>query len=436
VFQLRLASGRTVDATANHPFRTIDGWRRLDELAPGDTLAVPRRLPSADVGPRPTWDPDEIVLLAHLLGDGSMGPNSVKYATADEANKAAVVEAARRRFAIDVRGDLRGNTHQLWFPSPYRLTNGRYHPMRNWLEPLGLWGSRSHDKFVPEEVCALGDEQIALFLHHLWATDGSITISRNGRGPTVSVYYASTSRRLVEDVRRLLLRLDIRSRASRARKAGYRDSWHLHVTGPDRARFLRVVGCHGGRGAVIPGALEILDGVVPNPNVDLVPWSVAERVKAALVDAGVTHRELAERLGEHYAGSYLLGSASRPRRFSRRRLERIAEITGDTGLHDLATSDVFWDEIVEIVSLGEQPTFDATVEGTHNFVADGVIAHNSLEQDADVVMFIYRDELYNPESPDRGVAEVIVAKHRSGPTGTERLAFLDRYTRFANMARV
>jgi replicative DNA helicase len=60
----------------------------------------------------------------------------------------------------------------------------------------------------------------------------------------------------------------------------------------------------------------------------------------------------------------------------------------------------------------------------------------SLEQDADVVMFLYRDELYNPDSPDRGVAEVIVAKHRSGPTGTERLAFLDRYTRFANMARV
>jgi replicative DNA helicase len=60
----------------------------------------------------------------------------------------------------------------------------------------------------------------------------------------------------------------------------------------------------------------------------------------------------------------------------------------------------------------------------------------SLEQDADVVMFLYRDELYNADSPDRGVAEVIVAKHRSGPTGTERLAFLDRYTRFANMARV
>ena len=59
----------------------------------------------------------------------------------------------------------------------------------------------------------------------------------------------------------------------------------------------------------------------------------------------------------------------------------------------------------------------------------------SLEQDADVVIFLYRDELYNRDSPDRGTAEVIVAKHRNGPTGMTQLAFLENYTRFANMAR-
>ncbi|MEA2685249.1 MAG: replicative helicase [Actinomycetota bacterium] len=59
----------------------------------------------------------------------------------------------------------------------------------------------------------------------------------------------------------------------------------------------------------------------------------------------------------------------------------------------------------------------------------------SLEQDADVVIFIYRDEIYNRDSPDRGTAEIIVAKHRNGPTGITNLAFLDHYTRFANMAR-
>jgi replicative DNA helicase len=59
----------------------------------------------------------------------------------------------------------------------------------------------------------------------------------------------------------------------------------------------------------------------------------------------------------------------------------------------------------------------------------------SLEQDADVVLFIYRDEIYNPESADRGTAEIIVAKHRNGPTGSVHLAFVDRYTLFANMAK-
>ncbi|MDG2907920.1 MAG: replicative DNA helicase [Acidimicrobiales bacterium] len=60
----------------------------------------------------------------------------------------------------------------------------------------------------------------------------------------------------------------------------------------------------------------------------------------------------------------------------------------------------------------------------------------SLEQDADVVAFIYRDEVYNPESPEIGTAEIIVAKHRNGPTGTTRLAFIPHYTRFADMARM
>ncbi len=58
----------------------------------------------------------------------------------------------------------------------------------------------------------------------------------------------------------------------------------------------------------------------------------------------------------------------------------------------------------------------------------------SIEQDADVVLFLYRDDVYNPESEQRGVAEVIIGKHRNGPTGVARLAFLDHIVKFANMA--
>jgi replicative DNA helicase len=158
---------------------------------------------------------------------------------------------------------------------------------------------------------------------------------------------------------------------------------------------------------------------------------VWDYVRAKLLpELGVSGRELAARLDMRYCGTALYKSG-----VSRSRMRRLAAALPDRWLADLADSDVFWDELVEVKALGEQPVFDATVLGTHNFLANGVVAHNSIEQDADVVMFIYRDEYYNSESENRGTAEIIVAKHRSGPTGTARLAFLDKYTKFANMAR-
>src|SRR5262249_15722780 len=149
VFQLRLASGRQITATANHQFLTYDGWRPLAPLSPRDRLALLRPVP-APLEVR-AWADSAVVLLAHLIGDGSfLRRQPIRYASIDEANLAAVTEAARHFGVQAVRDDYpaaRATTLRL--PAPYRLTHGRRNPIAAWLDGLGLFGLCSHEKFVP-----------------------------------------------------------------------------------------------------------------------------------------------------------------------------------------------------------------------------------------------------------------------------------------------
>ncbi|MDX2032130.1 MAG: DnaB-like helicase C-terminal domain-containing protein, partial [Blastocatellia bacterium] len=105
------------------------------------------------------------------------------------------------------------------------------------------------------------------------------------------------------------------------------------------------------------------------------------------------------------------------------------------GLMRLAQSEVYWEEVVAIEPEGEEEVFDLTVEERHNFVAEDIIVHNSIEQDADVVMFIYREEVYKPETEKQNIAEIIIGKQRNGPIGSVELVFLKSLTRFEDKYR-
>ena len=428
VFRLSLASGRRVKASGNHPFLAFEGWKRLDELKVGSRIGVPRTLP--DPMEPVTWSEARIVLLAHMIGDGSfVRRQPIRYASQDEDNVEAVTKAALA-FGVTAKGgwDEQARSYQIRLPAPYHLTHGKRNPIAEWLDDLGLFGCRGHEKHVPREVFALPKEQVALFLRHLWATDGHVSVRRIRGRKSVAIHYSTNSRRLADDVAALLLRFDIVSRTKTSQKGSYRPTHLVWITGAeDQRRFFDGIGAFGPKKEPARKALAVLDNITSNTNVDTIPRHVWSSVRERLAEIGMTHRQYAAALGGSFGGSSMFAFCP-----SRPYLERVAAVVEDDRLAKLARTDIFWDEVVAIEDLGEEEVFDATVEGTHNFIADGIIVHNSIEQDADVVMFIIRPSVYDREVEDPRRAELIIAKQRNGPIGEIDLIFQHEFTRFEN----
>ena len=428
VYRLRLASGREVKASANHPFLTFSGWTPLGELRTGDRVAIPRHIPvpiAAGLG----WSEHRIGLLAHLIGDGCVVRSQpVHYTSNDEENLAFVEAAAAAEFGITPRRVAQGNWWHTYLPAPYHCTHGRWNPLHTWFRELGIEDLRSHEKRLPTAIYTADDAELCLFLRHLWATDGCVWLG-NGKSAD-KAYYASSSRELASGVAHLLARLGIVARIRQVEKAGYRPGYHVIVAdGPGLRRFCERVGVHGRRGETARQLAAALAGRTVNTNVDTIPVEVWDVVKAERIRAGLTERQFQAAIGTHYCGTALYKSCP-----SRERLLRCATVLGSETLREIATSDIYWDRIVSIEPLGPQPVYDATVKGTHNFIADGLVSHNSIEQDSDVVILLHREDAYERESPRAGEADLIVAKHRNGPTATVTVAFQGHYSRFVDMA--
>jgi replicative DNA helicase len=426
VYRVQLASGRSIRATAEHRLLAGQGWTTVSQLAPGDRLALARAIPQPENVQR--WPEHWLVLLGHLVGDGSyLKHQPLRYTTSSEENSAAVRAAAERFGSRATRHAGRGAWHQLVIAG-----NGkRWAPagVGAWLKSLGLFGQRSHEKHLPVEVFTLGDDQIALLLRHLWATDGSVTLRKSGRG-AARVYFATCSRALADDVAALLLRLGVVARIRTVHSQRGRPVHTVDVSGADsQKRFADLVGGFGPRAEAVRALAAQLAHVEPNPNVDTLPLEVYAEVRARMRERGVTTRAMAQLRGTAYGGSSHFGFAP-----SRGTLASYAQLLESPELGAWAESDVFWDRVVTVTPAGEEEVFDLTVPGPSNWLADGIVTHNSgaIEQDADLIAFIYRDVVYNKETDDPRCAEIIIEKQRNGPTGTVKLDFDGKYALFGS----
>jgi replicative DNA helicase len=429
VFRLETEAGQFIRATGNHKFLTISGWRRLDELEIGTRVARPRALPGPN---RATMSLAELGLLGHLIGDGCTLPShAIQYTTNDEVLAEIVC-----KLATDVFGDQvapRINKERDWFQvylaARRRLTHRVHNPVGAWLGRLGVFGLRSYEKYVPEEVFRQPEVGLKNFLRHLWSTDGCVNLNPGRTYP--SIYYASSSRRLASDVQQLLLRLGISSKIARFSQGNKgRDQFHVMVRGrSSHERFLTEV---GGLGTVKARNQAAIDRFFASRSIrtrDFIPQEIWANVALPALEAvGISKAAVASAIGTapHY-----------DRDMGRELAGRVAVLSSSEELARLAESDVLWDRISSITPDGTEEVFDLTVEDHHNFVAGNIFAHNSLEQDSDLVLFIYRERFYNDNIAEdrRNIAEIIIAKHRNGPTGKIELLFIDEQTKFANLDR-
>jgi replicative DNA helicase len=430
VFKLTTKLGRRIRATGNHKFRTIEGWKRLDELKPGDRIAVPRVLQGPETD---TMTRAELGLVGHLIGDGCTLPtHAIQYTTNDPILAETVVDLAKDVFGDAIRPRIHPERSwiQVYLPPTQHLTHRVHNPVRVWLERLGAFGLRSYEKRVPAKVFNQSALGIAVFLRHLWATDGCVHLS-HGVSHYANVYYASSSEGLAQDVQCLLLRLGINAKLTRhSQLSKGRDQYHVSVSGQHEVlAFLEIVGVLGAEKTEHKAAiLEYLNAREPNTNRDVIP-AAAWRLHAvpAMQMAGITTRAMQAGMESRYSGTGIYDQ-----NLSRDRAKRLAWVVKSSDLELLALSDVYWDRIVGIEPAGVEEVYDLTVDNLHSFVAGNVIAHNSIEQDSDLVMFLFRPEYYKSDERP-GIAEVIVSKHRNGPTGMIELKFRRDHTRFYNL---
>jgi len=215
----------------------------------------------------------------------------------------------------------------------------------------------------------------------------------------------------------LLLRFGISCRIRHAR-----NGFTLDIIGvDDQRRFLQEIDIHGEPATDGLALLDIVRARSGDPSGAETTSPVWSRIGEVITAADFAR---ADDPGVRASTFRTAGSS----------LGQVVQVLAEAELDLEAVNDVLWDSVVTIEPDGVEEVYDATVLGTHNFIANGIAVHNSIEQDADLVVLLHRESMYERESPREGEADLIVAKHRNGPIETITVAFQGHYSRFTNMA--
>ncbi len=363
VWRLKTRLGRKIVATANHPFLAFDGWQLLCDLKVGDRIATIRCLPAGNI----SFPNHETFVTGAMIGDGGLGhPDSLTFTNFDSE----VVDVFRQN--VEKLGNVQMTQHKAKGHYGFRRLSLMGHErsgLNLLLEKLNLLGRDARTKYIPAAYFLADQESVCHLLAGLWVTDGSI------EGQRGNITISSASEQLISDIQHLLLRLGIISRVrykSALLKERRFDSWSLAIL-DNRSKhiFTQTVGKYmvGKRKRSLDAWYEINKNSKHNPNDDLLPIQAWK-----LID----HERIQMRESWYAIRNACIVSSDRKREISRDKMHAISKYLAAPTLMEIATSDLYWDKIAEIEPVGEVETFDLTMDGEPNFVANDIVVHNSF----------------------------------------------------------
>lgn len=363
--KVRLASGRQVIVSHDHPFMGFNEWIEARDLRLGDRVATER---SGTFGSDPT--PDEVVeLLAFAIGDGGVTGRSFKFTNWNPV----IIQRARElaeHFGASLHED-KHSPHNYWFslkkspgPKPGSITK----PLRD----HGVWGKSAREKTVPAVIWRAPRATVALFLNRLFSNDGWASVAQTGRA---QIGYASASYRLARDVQELLFKFGIPGSLC-YKPSWYEpdgdifDAWQVTVVQGDALRqFADEIGILGKESAVDRVREAAPQKAAGKSWTDTIPPGVWEIVK--------------DRIGDRSVRSVFGDVRVRTWAPSRAKVRLMADLLNDDQeLRQIADADVIWDKVVALEDIGEIDTYDLSVLDApsyddRNFSVEGIYVHNT-----------------------------------------------------------
>ena len=383
MIRVKLRSGREIELTPEHPLLTIKGWKETRNLNIGNRIAIPRTTPNFGENTMPE---EEVKLLSYLIAEGHT-KKIVLFSNKDQKivddfkeslekfdPSLILIEEGLGHFRVSqpsykadiIESNFDRNDRGQFVSGKGNIVKKR--SIRELIEREEIFGLLAKEKYLSQSILKLNKYQLSLFLNRLFSCDGSIYSSND----YWEVCYSSSSERLIRQVQNLLLRFGIISKLREKKikyKGDYVMSYELVLNSTNAVKFIDEIGFFGEKEKKGIIACEEIMKKTKNPNVDTIPKEIWETYRPN------NWASVGRAFGYKYPKAMRERMKYAP---SRQTLLQIANTDEHNGLKLLATSDIFWDEIVSMEILdGKFTVYDICVPENHNFIANDIIVHNS-----------------------------------------------------------